>query len=202
MGEINHSEREQKPSSIGDRIRNRIDRFVRPVSAAREHQFREIIKVLPDGAMKKSYENMLPRLREMLKIKDFDTATGEIITRSAAFLFGGTFAALGIGVSVGSGTPIGLLHAAVGIGLMGSSFAPFGPIARERKAIDNETITFKDFYSSPAGKDAARAWDKLPGQNTDQIVRAIILGTPAMRGTPGGAIPMPNMAGGFGGPLR
>ena len=201
MSELSHSEREPAHSTIGDRIRNRIDRFIRPVSAAREKQFREIINVLPEGAMKKSYETMLPRLREMLKIKDFDTATGEIITRSVAFLFGGTFAAMGIAVSVGSGTPIGLLHAAVGLGLMGSAFAPFGPIARERKAIDNETITFKDFYSSPAGKDAARAWDKLPGQNTDQIVRALILGTPTMRGTPGGAFPMPNMPG-TGGLLR
>ena len=201
MSEVSHSqETETRQSSIGDRIHNRIDRFIRPVSAAREHQFREIISVLPEGAMKKSYENMLPKLRDMLKIKDFDTATGEIITRSVAFVFGGVFAGAGIAVTMG-GIPLGLIHTGVGIGLMASAFTPWGPIARERKAIDNETITFKDFYSSPAGKDAARAWDKLPGQNTDQIVRTLILGTPTMRGTPGGAIPMPGLAG-AGGPLR
>jgi hypothetical protein len=185
---------------VAEKVRERLaDKLFRPVSSAREKQFREIIQVLPEGALKKSYENMLPQLRDMLKIKDFDTVTSEVITRSVMLLGGGVFAGAGFAFLIPS-HGFTALHAAVGTGMIIGAFSPFGPAARERKGIANETINNKNFYSTTAGKDAARAWNKLPGGNTDQIVRAIIMGTSTMRGTPGAALPMTGIpgAGGIG----
>ncbi len=195
----------ESPSmSVVDRVGRGIDRIVRPASTARMEQFTKIIAVLPEGALKKSYQDMQPKLHDMLKIQDLDILTGEVFMRAFASVWGGGAAFFGSSlIAMGAGIaapPLIPIAAATGIAAGVGLLWPYGPIARERKSIANETTVYKEFYTSPAGKDAAKMWDKLPGNGTDQIVRAIIFGTPSMRGAPGSVVPMPPVpgVGGFG----
>ena len=184
---------EQSSTSIVDRVRGGIEKIIHPVSSARAEQFQKIILVLPEGALKKSYQDMLPKLRDMLKIKDVDTLMSDLTMR----VFGmvpGAWVAL-VAATAGSVFP-GIVGPGIAIGATmaaGSALWPWGIIAHERKAIQNETITYQEYYKTTAVKDAAKMWDKLPGGSTDQIVRAIINGTPVMRGMPGAAAPIPSL---------
>lgn len=184
----------ENTGNVVEAVKRGIDKVIHPVSSAREKQFRQIISVLPEGALKKSYQDTLPQLREMLKLKDIDLLKSEIITRTFSAIWGGFLVGWGVAASGVAGPAIGIPAIAIGsAAAVGGTLWPWGPIAHERKAISNEAINYKQFYSSPAGKDSAKMWDKVPGGNVDQIVRTIVMGSATMRGTPGSVSPMPGI---------
>lgn len=192
---------EQNRPSVVDRVRAGIDKVIHPVSSARAEQFQKIISVLPEGALKKSYQDMLPKLRDMLKIKDIDMLQAEVITRVFSAVWGGVVVGWGAIAYGVAGPMVGIPAIAIGsVAALGGALWPWGVIAHERKAIANETITYQEFYKTTAGKDAAKMWDNVPGGSTDQITRAIMSGTPVMRSMPGAVSPLPMVprAGGLG----
>lgn len=168
-------EKEGAPrGSVVDRVRHKLDVLFHPASTAAEDAFREIAGTLPPGDIRRSMEEMVPKLRDLLKPQDKNLVIGSMMQATIPPVVLGVFGTVG-GSLVG--TPFGMtIPAAIGGGLTGVGLALSQPsmAETERMRIRTEAARQKMTLQTTAGKASAGMFDSA---RINEITKAIIWGT-------------------------